>query len=230
LEWTGALARALNAGLLPPDHYALAEQIETPREPDVLTLRGPTGNLSAEPTGATGVALAEVPPRVRYRAKAEVDLYAAKAKAIVIRHMSRHQIIAVAEIVSPGNKSSQQRFAAFVDKAEQLSRAGVHLLVVDLFPPGSRDPQGIHKAIWDEFMDNEFSLPPGLPLSLAAYIGGIGTEAFVEPIAVGSVLPPMPLFLTPETYVQVPLEETYQSAWEAMPALWRDVLEREENG
>ncbi|MGH7136145.1 MAG: DUF4058 family protein [Pirellulales bacterium] len=229
-EWTGALARVLNAGLLPPDHYALAEQIATPWEPDVLTLRGPTRNSPTEASAAAGVALADVPPHVQYRAKAEVDLYAAKAKAIVIRHTSRHQIIAVAEIVSPGNKSSQQRFAAFVDKAEQLLRAGVHLLVSDLFPPGRRDPQGIHKAIWDEFMDNDFSLPPDRRLTLAAYIGGIGTEAFVEPIAVGCVLPPMPLFLSPDVYVQVPLEDTYQSAWEAMPAFWRDVMENGERG
>jgi hypothetical protein len=34
----------------------------------------------------------------------------------------------------------------------------------------------------------------------------------------------MPLFLTPDFYVPVPLEQTYQSAWEAMPAFWRDVL------
>lgn len=218
----------------PPCQYTTGpvltrEQIATPWEPDVLPLRGSTRNVPAEPAGAAGVALAAVPPRVQYRAKAEADLYASKAKAIVIRHTSRHQIIAVVETVSPGNKSSRQRFTAFVDKAEQLLRSGIHLLVIDLFPPGPRDPQGIHKAIWDEFMDNDFSLPPDRPLTLAAYIGGIGTEAFVEPIAVGSVLPAMPLFLTPEVYVQVPLVGTYESAWEAMPAFWRDVLENGEH-
>jgi tetratricopeptide (TPR) repeat protein len=34
----------------------------------------------------------------------------------------------------------------------------------------------------------------------------------------------MPLFLTPGVYVPVPLEKTYQSAWEAVPSFWRDVL------
>jgi hypothetical protein len=34
----------------------------------------------------------------------------------------------------------------------------------------------------------------------------------------------MPLFLTPEFYVNVPLEATYQAAWEAVPVFWRDVL------
>ena len=34
----------------------------------------------------------------------------------------------------------------------------------------------------------------------------------------------MPLFLTPDAYILVPLEATYQSAWEAVPSFWRDVL------
>ena len=52
-----------------------------------------------------------------------------------------------------------------------------------------------------------------------------GLEAFVEPTAVGTALIEMPLFLTLEVYVPVPLEATYQSAWEGMPAFWRGVVE-----
>ncbi len=43
-------------------------------------------------------------------------------------------------------------------------------------------------------------------------------------MAVGDALPDMPLFLTPEVYVPLPLEATYQSAWEAVPAVWQEVL------
>jgi len=73
-------------------------------------------------------------------------------------------------------------------------------------------------------MDNDFVLPAGKPLTLAAYTGGQSPEAFVEPVAVGASLPDMPLFLTPDVYVAVPLEATYQSSWEAVPSFWRDVL------
>jgi hypothetical protein len=224
LEWIGELSRALNSGLLPADHYALAEQITSLGEPDVLTLRGPTRGLPPDKNPPPGVALAAVPPKVRFRLKTEVDQYAAKAKAIVIRHTSNHQVIAVLEVVSPGNKSSRRRMAAFVEKSVALLRSGIHLLIVDFFLPGPRDPQGIHKAIWDEFADNDFVLPPDKPLTLAAYVGGPFPEAFIEPTAVGANLPEMPLFLTPEVYVDTPLETTYQSAWEAVPAFWRDVL------
>ena len=45
-------------------------------------------------------------------------------------------------------------------------------------------------------------------LTPASYIGGDGPEAFIEPTAVGSALLEMPLSLTPEVYVPVPLEST----------------------
>src|SRR5437762_5388852 len=101
----------------------------------------------------------------------------------------------------PGNQGNRHGLRAFVEKAAEVLRAGIHLLIVDLFPPGPRDPEGIHKAIWDEFNDNTFALPLDRRLTLAAYIGGPCPEAFVEPTAVHTALPEMPLFLTPDEYI-----------------------------
>jgi hypothetical protein len=222
--WIEEIARALNRGLLPAPYYALAEQIASGLGPDVLTLKGPTKGKPPGPHPPGTVALAEAPPKVYYQAQAEIDLYAAKAKAVVIRHTSGHRVVAVVEIVSPGNKDSQHALRAFVRKAEEMLRAGIHLLIVDVFPPGPRDPQGIQKAIWDEFLDNPFLLPPGKPLTVGAFTGEPLPRVFIEPTALGAALPEMPLFLTPDEYVPVPLETTYQSAWEAVPAFWREVL------
>ena len=68
----------------------------------------------------------------------ESGRYAAKAKAVVIRHVSRHQVVAMVEILSPGNKNNQNGLNAFVRKAQEALAAGIHLLLVDLFPPGPR--------------------------------------------------------------------------------------------
>src|SRR5439155_9334965 len=91
--WLDEISRALNRGLLPPDYYALPEQIAGGLGPDVLTLHVPANGAPpmADPHG--GVALATSPPRVWFHARTEIDLYAAKAKAIVIRHTSHHQVI-----------------------------------------------------------------------------------------------------------------------------------------
>jgi hypothetical protein len=224
-SWIGEIARALNTGLLPPDFYALAEQITGDFGPDVLTLRVPriASPEPHEPSG--GVALAEDPPRVRFHVKREIELYAEKANAVVVRHRSNHDVIAMIEIVSPGNKNNRREFDAFVKKADEILKAGIHLLIVDLFPPGPRDPQGIHRAIWgDGAEDDAVTPPPDKPLTCAAYIGGRPREGFVEPGAVGDPLPEMPLFLTPDVYVRIPLETTYRSAWDAVPAVWRDAL------
>jgi hypothetical protein len=146
------------------------------------------------------------------------------AKAVAIRHVSGHQVVAMVEIVSPGNKNNQNGLNAFVRKAREALAAGIHLLIVDLFPPSPRDPQGIHGAVWGEDCGADYALPSDKPLTCVSYIGGAGAEALVELVAVGEALPQMPLFLTPELYVRVPLEATYQVAWDGLPAYWRDVL------
>ena len=225
-DWIAEISRALNRGLLPAAYYALPEQIPGGLGPDILTLRRP-GSNGAPPTveppdGA--VVLAVAPPRVRIRMRSEANRYAAKAKAIAIHHVSNHQVVAMMEIVSPGNKNNQNGLNAFVRKAREALATGIHLLLVDLFPPSSRDPQGIHQAVWGEDCGADYALPEDKPLTCVAYVAGPSAEAFIELVAVGDVLPEMPLFLTPDVYVLVPLAATYQSAWEGMPAYWRDVL------
>ncbi len=96
---------------------------------------------------------------------------------------------------------------------------------MDLFPPGPRDPQGIHGAIWEALGETGFELPADEPLTLAAYSAGSPKTAYVEPTAVGREMIDMPLFLEPETYVNVPLEATYQAAYRGVPRRWRQVLE-----
>jgi hypothetical protein len=232
-EWISTIKHALNQGILPPDYYALAEQVAGGLHPDALTLErnppaSPTagGNGSSEKTSTNGgIALAVSPPRVRFTASAEVQSYARKRNRIAIRHSTDDRVVALIEIVSPGNKASRHALRAFVEKAVEFLEAGIHLLILDLFPPGPRDPQGIHAAIWSEIEDDGFDLPPDKPLTLVSYSAGDPKQAFIEPVAVGDELTPMPLFLEPEMYVSVPLEATYRTAFAAVPKRWREVLE-----
>ena len=110
------------------------------------------------------------PPRAHLTRSIEERIYARKADRVTVRHRLG-EIVAVLEIVSPGNKASKHALRSFVEKSAALIEQGVHVLVIDLFLL-SADPQGIHKAIWDEFTDEEYSPPPGKPLTLAAYDAG----------------------------------------------------------
>jgi hypothetical protein len=172
-----------------------------------------------------GIAVAEAPPRARLVQRSEADVYAQKADRIVVRH--RHgEIVAVVEMVSPGNKGSKSEFNAFIDKSVRLIRQGIHLLVVDLFPPTKRDPQGIHKAIWDEFEEDQvYELPADKPLVLSSYDAGPSRVAYVEFVGVGDSLPDMSIFLRPGYYIRAPLDETYQTSWSVFPRVLKGLLE-----
>ncbi len=219
-RWMIALSNALNAGRLPPGYFAMVEQKTGGPEPDVVTLELPT--TTAAPPGGLGVLTA--PPKARFVQRAESASYARKANRIAVRHPDG-DVVAIIEIVSPGNKDSRDALRTFTRKAVAFLQAGIHLLLVDLFPPGRRDPQGIHKAIWDRLRDEPFELPPDKPLTAVAYEAGTETVAYVEPVAVGDPLPDMPVFLAPGQYVNCPLEATYRTAWEQFPAPLKGPLE-----
>lgn len=218
--WVVAIGNALNGGLLPPGYMALAEQVTGRPIPDVVTLQarepkeGPEG----------GIAVATAPPTARLIAKIEKVNYAKRADRVVIRH-GRGKVVAIIEILSPGNKESRAALRSFVEKAADILNQGVNLLVVDLFPPTPRDPQGIHKAIWDELGDQPFVAPPDKPLIVASYIGGDIPTAYVESVGIGDELPSLPIFLSETRYIPAPLEATYQEAWAVFPAMLKELIE-----
>lgn len=222
--WTIAIRNALNSGLLPPGYFALAEQITGGPEADVvaLELTPRSGSTSG------GVALADVQPKARFITRSEAALYARKANRITIRHPDG-SVVSVIEIVSPGNKNSRHAIRAFARKAVQFFQSGIHLLVVDLFPPNRRNPQGIHKVIWDRVNEEPFELPKDKPLTLVSYAVGFEIVAYVEPVAVGDTLPDWPVFLSSDHYVNCPLEATYQATWNTFPSVLKAPLEQVNN-
>ena len=78
------------------------------------------------------------------------------------------------EIVSWGNKSTRLALEQFVKKAARFLDRGVHLLIIDIQPPGRCDPQGIHGAIWDYVAGKTYSAPIDKPLTVAAYESDAG--------------------------------------------------------
>jgi hypothetical protein len=226
--WICELQRALNGGVLPDEFYALVEQLRG-RIPPVLRLQQSSDSHENDvddlPPVEGTLALA-APPKVRFTATTEMQYYVEKQNSVVIRHSSGDQVVALVEVVSPGNKSSRYALRKFVEKAAETLFHGYHLLILDLLPPGPRDPQGIHGAIWEEIEDDTYRAPVDMPLTLAAYASGqAAKQAYVEPIAVGDALPDMPLFLTADACVHIPLEKTYQAAWNAVPKRWQRVLD-----
>jgi hypothetical protein len=218
-SWIEEIHRAL-LKLLPPDYYCLAEQQAAGFGPDVLTLK--SGEFEAEPTSGGTATMAR--PQTRFFQETETEFYLRKKKAVVIHHVSGDRIVAMIEIISPGNKNSNHGLQAFVNKARELLEQKVHLLIVDPFPMGRHDPHGLHAAIFSGIQDDAIRLPPESPLSVFAYECAERVRVYLEPLAVGDMQPDMPVFLQPGKLVQVPLEKTYLAAWDVVPSRWRHVI------
>ncbi|NLY02886.1 MAG: DUF4058 domain-containing protein [Rhodopirellula sp.] len=221
-SWSIRVADALNAGILPSGIAALVEQRSGPREPDVLAIESRARQDRLDPD-VGGVATRQ-PPVTRMTRRSDKEIYAGRANRIVIRH-HLGRILAVIEILSPGNKDSRAAIRDFVDKTVQFFREGIHVLLLDLFPPTPRDPLGIHKLIWDEIENEPFEFPLGKDRILVSYESSDARTAYIEPVAIGDVLPDMPLFLTGSLHVPVPLESTYQATWAAVPWELRQAVE-----
>ena len=98
----------------------------------MLTLQGHGTNGIWKPDGGAtpgAIAVKEKPPRVRLIQESDADLYAKKANHIAIRHVNGDRVVAIIEILSPGNKSSQHAVDEFLDKVWSCLEQGIHLLL-----------------------------------------------------------------------------------------------------
>ena len=235
--WIGQIRNALNEGLLPGDFYALAEQHAGQMIPDVLTLRTPPSPREPVPvepppvwsgSESGGVAVADAPPRVT--TVETIDPVPRELRrTLTIRHVSTHRIVALLEIVSPSNKDRAEHIEQFAVKSANALEQGIHVLVIDLFAPGQFDPHGIHYEIQRQI--SPFAEPADdanrYCSTLVSYAADRPIRVYREHVALLAELPPMPLFLTPERYINVPLEATHALAWRGMPKFWRDIVEQD---
>ena len=227
-SWSIRIKDALNANLLPKGVMALVEHKTGTVTPDVLTIDRWAGSNGA-PWSDRGGTATRMTPQTRIVQKSTKEHYAERANRIVIQQRLGHTI-AVIEIVSPGNKDRTRAFKQFIEKSQDFISEGIHLLVVDLFPPTKRDPHGVHRAIWDDFEDEgkEFAFPAGKDRIAVSYDAGVMENvAYIEPLAVGDTIPDMPLFLGSGYNVKVPLEAAYLTTWSFLPA---DLQEIDESG
>ena len=135
-------------------------------------------------------------------------------------------MVAIIKVVSAGNKDSKNAIESLTKKAVKFLTHGVNLIVIDLFPFTSRDPDGIDHLIWEELKDEPFETrPPNKLLTVASYDASDELTAYVNPVEVGDQLPVAPLFLGQRRYVNIPLEATCMASWADTSRLIRDRVE-----
>lgn len=217
--WLAHLKNTLNGGLLPPGYFAMLDQRADVYIPDIVAL----GESGREPTAAPAGVLTE--PVAERMTVAKGGRRPRVRERILVRTARR--VVAVIELVSPSNKDGPKHTREFVAKLADLIESGVHLAVIDLIPPGSADPGGLHPLIWEWLGSNDPADPPPAdrPLTFAGYVAGWPPVAYLNYAAAGSALPDVPLYLTGSYYVSLPLESTYVWCYDQMPAVLKAELE-----
>ncbi len=233
VAWVTELRNSLNDGLLPEGYYAQAERAAVGIESDVLTLHesepGSWGSGgSVEPgAGGGGAVVLESPPSTSVASQVDTALaYAGRQRRVVVK-TDRDRPVAVIELVSPGNKQGRAQVEEFASKVQHCLREGLHVTMVDVHPPGSADPRGLHAAVWERLGGEPYEPAAGRERIAAAYVAWERGqhEVFAEPLALGEALPEVALFLDAGHYVNLPLDATYGRAYAGVPRKWRAVLE-----
>jgi len=211
--WLIHLKDALNGGVLPAGYFAMTDQRADVYVPDLVAVSA--GAPPAAPD-AGGTAVAE--PRTERRVVSHGYPRARIRRRLMVRTVRR--VVGVIEIVSPGNKDGEQSVSEFARKVADLVLGGIHVAVPDILPPGRHDPAGMHARVWAELDEQAVvePAPPDRPLPFAGYAAGIPIEAFLNYAAVGQPLPEIPLFLEGDNYVNLPLEATYTTGFDRLPA------------
>ena len=225
VTWLVELARTLNHGLLPPGYYALGEQVIGGAVPDVLMLGRHTTRGEPAAAPATAGARPARLPTATITAVAEAPLYPPRPRVIAVRHRSGDRLVAIIEIVSAGNKDDAADVGSLVEKTVVALSKAIHVVLIDLYPPGRFDPHGLHNLVWAELGQETVDLPPERPLQVVSYLSQGKVSSFIEPLAIGDRLPAAPLFLEQGSFVSLPLEATYMTSFATLPAHLREEVE-----
>jgi hypothetical protein len=215
--WAAALVERLNRDVLGEEYFAdmqvhLSSQVEV----DVATLEegphGGSGKRSSATATAVATSSAWAPPAAAlvmptvYPDDIEVQVFATTAGAT---------LAAAIELVSPGNKDRPDTCRAFAAECVAYLTRGIGLIVVDIV---TNRLANLHNEVVGLLgHDGAFLMQPAASLYAVAYrpshqTSGDQIEMWPEPLAVGQLLPTLPLALRNAGVVPVDFEATYREA------------------
>jgi hypothetical protein len=209
--WPAMIVRDL-FDLLPPGFQAAPNiHLGSPYEVDVSTFEHDTREPGSE-LGDGGVAASSAPaPTLTLEADfSDLDEYEVR---IYDADRGRHLVAAI-EIVSPSNKDRSETREAFVGKVATLLQKDVCVSIVDLV---SIEPANLYAELLARLDRSDPHLAPIPPPMYAVTLRTRKrakrptlVDAWFYPMIVGEPLPTIPLWLTPDLRILLPLESGYQ--------------------
>jgi Protein of unknown function (DUF4058) len=207
--WATGIAQQLNEGVLPPDYFAEPEISLGPQmEIDVATLE------MAQPNDSDGGKATAVwaPPRPTIAVNVDFA-HMDTIEVRVYQDLGGAELRAVIELVSPGNKDREGTRRTFAAKCAGYLQHGIGVVMVDVVTSRIAN---LHRELFDllEVKSRRAAWKSSTGLYAVAYrpvtvFKGPRVEAWPERLALGKVLPVMPLWLSLDLCVPVGLEDSY---------------------
>lgn len=211
--WIHYLMRSLNRSLLPPGYRAVRESKFNGVEVDVGLVREPQAVYETTPVAASTCAGYRIPP---YDADA-AGVVSPYGRVLVFREDGDARLVGAIELVSPGNKDRPEERKAFAAKMQTYIQSGVSLIVADIVTVPSANLNNVWAA---EFGSGEGCLLAPEDATYASayrpYHAGHDprVQMWMRPVAVGELLPTLPLFIDANQAVPIDLDTTYAEACE----------------
>jgi hypothetical protein len=209
--WPGVIAMRLNT-ILPPQyrcglkvHLGTLVEVDVPAfERDGAAQRHGDAPKSADPSweSETPTLLLETE-----------ELAPAEYEVRVYDTTRAQRLVAVVELVSPGNKDRPQGRKAFVDKCHALLQQEVCVVIVDIVTSYTAN-------LYAELAARLGANPPAIAGSALYAVTcrtrpgprGVRVETWERALAVGAPLPTLPLYLSADYKAPLELEATYEDA------------------
>ena len=214
-QWPGELVRHL-VTILPAGYRAAPKvHLGSPYEVDIATydLDSRVPGAEAEGGGGTATLTARV-TTASPTLTVEVDLTEDDEYEVRVYDTEYGRtLVAAIEIVSPSNKDRPRSRTVFVGKVAALLQHDVCVTLVDLVSVRPVNLYAELLTLLDRTDPQLAPTPPGMyAVSLRARKPPKGRgflDAWFYPMAVGQPLPTLPVWLTPESHVMLPLDVSY---------------------
>jgi hypothetical protein len=214
--WASTIATQLNQDQLPAEYFAMPlVALGGGVQVDVGTFQ--TGE---QPESSNGGVVTQLwaPPQPPLSAAVDcvsLDVYEVR----VMQQMGRPKLRSAIELVSPANKDQASHCRAFALKCASYLQQGVTVIIVDVVTERTAN---LHATLAD-ILELAHPLAWCSPSQLYAVayhpteaVDAQRLEVWPEVLAVGAILPTMPLWLSETLCLPLALEESYQATCAAL--------------
>jgi hypothetical protein len=130
-----------------------------------------------------------------------------------IYNQDEYRLVAAIELVSPSNKDRAENRQTFVNKCENLLKKGICVTIVD---PVTNRTANLYGELLDELHAPRTAVAQSVIYATTCWGRRSGPrwrlESWEHELAVGAVLPTLPIWLAPDRMVPLELETTYEEA------------------